>query len=77
MDMVGESEIESVDDCRIRDDGGISVVGGGVNLVVAGKSVGGSKFGARENFPDNIKVLEEERPAGLSTREFTRVFDIG
>ena len=75
--MAGESEIKSIDDRRIRDDGGISVVGGGVNLVVAGKSVGGSKFGARENLPDNIKVLEEERPAGLSMREFTRVFDIG
>ena len=75
--MAGESEIESIDDCRIRDNGGISIVGGGVNLVIAGKSVGGSKFGARENLPDNIEVLEEERPAGLSTREFTRVLDIG
>ena len=75
--MAGESEIESIDDCRIRDDGGISVVGGGVNLVVVGKSVGRSKFGTRENLPDNIEVLEEERPAGLLAREFTRVLDIG
>ena len=55
--MSGKSEIESMDDCRFWDNGGIGVVGGGVNLVVTGKSIGGGKFGARENLPDNIEVL--------------------
>ena len=55
--MVGKSEVESIDDCRFWDNGGIGVVGGGVNLVVAGKSVCRGKFGARKDLPENIEVL--------------------
>ena len=55
--MAGKSEIESINDCRFWDNGGIGIVGGGVNLVVAGKSVGRGKFGAWKNLPDNIEVL--------------------
>ena len=57
LDMAGEGEVKSTDNHRFWNNSGVIVVGGGVNLVVAGKGVSGSKFGARENFPDNIKVL--------------------
>ena len=57
MDVARKSEIESVDDCRFWDNSSIGVVGGGVNLVVVGKSVGRGKFGAWKNLPDNIEVL--------------------
>ena len=57
MDVAGKGEIKSVVDCRFWDNGGIGIVGGGVNLVVAGKGVGRGNFGTWENLPDNIKVL--------------------
>ena len=55
--MAGKGEIKSIVDCRFWDNGGIGIVGGGVNLVVAGKGVSGGNFGTWENLPDNIKVL--------------------
>ena len=29
------------------------------------------------DLPDNVKVLEEEGPASLATREFVRVLEVG
>ena len=55
--MTGEGEIKSIDDCRFWNDGGISIVGRGVDLVVAGKGIGRGEFGTQENFPNDIKVL--------------------
>ena len=57
LDVTGKGKIKSTDNHRFWDNSGVSVVGGGVDLVVAGKGISGSKFGARENFPDNIEVL--------------------
>ena len=34
-------------------------------------------MGPRGDLPDEIKVLKKEGPASLSTREFTRVLEIG
>ena len=55
--MVGEGEVKIIDNCRFWDNSGVIIVGGGVDLVIAGEGVGVSKFGTWENFPDNIKVL--------------------
>ena len=76
MDVMGEGEVESIDDRRFRDNGSVNVVRGGVDLVIAGKGIGGGEFRTWENFPENIEVLQEKGPAGLSTREFMGVFDV-
>ena len=55
--MAGKGEIKSIDNCRFWDNNGVINVGGGVDLVVAGKGIGRGKLGTWENFPDNIKVL--------------------
>ena len=57
MDVTGKSEIESIDNCGFRDNSGIGIVGGGVDLVVAGKGVSRSEFGTWENLPNDVKVL--------------------
>lgn len=50
---------------------------GNIKVIVARKSISGSHLCIGKNFPDNIKVLEEERPTSLSTRKFARVLTIG
>ena len=55
--MTGKGEIKSIDNHRFRDNSGVGIVGGGVDLIIAGKGVSRSEFGTRENFPDNIEVL--------------------
>ena len=77
MDVAGKGEIKSIDDCRFWHNSSVSIVRGGIDLVIAGKGISQSEFGTRENLPDNIEVLQKEGPAGLSTREFAGVFDIG
>ena len=75
--MAGKGKIEGVDYGRFGDDGGIIIVKGSVDLVVAGEGVGGGKFGTRKNFPDDVEVLQEKRPLGLPAREFAGVFEVG
>ena len=55
--MAGKGKIEGIDYGRFGDDGGIIIVKGSVDLVVAGEDVGGGEFGTRENFPDEVEVL--------------------
>ena len=55
--MVGKGKIEGTNYSRFRDNGGIVIVKGSVDLVVAGEGVGGGEFGTRENFPDDVEVL--------------------
>ena len=57
LNVAGKGKIEGIDDSRFRDDGGIVIVEGSVNLVVTGESIGGGEFGTRENFPDDVEVL--------------------
>ena len=57
LNVAGKGKIEGINDGRFRDDGGVVIVEGSVNLVVAGEGVGGGKFGTRENFPDDVEVL--------------------
>ena len=77
FDMASKSEVECLDDYWVRDDRGIDIIRGSVNGVSMGEGIGGGHLGTRENLPDNIKVLEKEGPAGLSSRQFAGVFDIG
>ena len=57
LDVTGKGEIQSIDNRGFWDNSGISVVRGGVDLVVSGKGVSGSEFGTWENLPNNIEVL--------------------
>ena len=57
LDVTGKGKIKSIDNRRFRDNSGIGIIGGGVNVVVAGKGDSGSEFGTWENFPNDIKVL--------------------
>ena len=57
MDVSGEGEIEGVDNCRFRNDGGVVIIGGGINLSIVGKSVSRGEFCTREYLPDDIEVL--------------------
>ena len=57
MDMVGKGEIEGINDGGFRNNGCVIVVKGRVDLIIARESIGRSEFGAREDFPDNVKVL--------------------
>ena len=75
--MMGEGEVEGVNDDWVGDDRSIDVVGGGVNEVTGREGVGGSHLGTQEDFPDDIKVLEEQGPASLVLRQFARVLYIG
>ena len=57
LNVAGKGKIESTNYGRFRDNGGIIIVKGSVDLVVAGEGVGGGKFGTRENFSDDVEVL--------------------
>ena len=54
---MGEGEIQGADDRGLWDDSNVSIVRGGVDLVVVRESISGSEFGTWENLPNNIKVL--------------------
>ena len=71
--MASEGEIEGINHGGFRNDGGIVIVEGSVNLVIAREGVGGGEFGTREDFPDDVEVLQEKRPSGLPTRELTGI----
>ena len=55
--MAGKGEIEGINDGGFGDDGGIVIVEGSVDLVVAREGVGGGEFSTWENLPDDVKVL--------------------
>ena len=55
--MTGKSEVKGIDNCGFRDNSCIGIVGGGVDLVIAGKGVSGSEFSTWENLPNNVEVL--------------------
>ena len=77
FDMMGEHEVKRVDDHGVGEDGSISIVPSGVEVIPPRESISGSHASSRGNFPDDIKVLKKEGPASLSQGEFTRVFEIG
>ena len=55
--MTSESKVEGIDDSGLRNDGGVIIIEGSVNLIVARESVGRSEFSTWEDFPDDVKVL--------------------
>ena len=75
--MSGKREIKRVDDHGFRQDGSISIVPSGVEVVPPGESISGSHVSPRGDFPDEIKVLKKEGPASLTLGEFVRVLEIG
>ena len=77
LNVTGEREIKRVDDHGFRQDGSVSVVPRGVQVISPRESISGSHVSSRGYFPDEIKVLKKEGPVSLSTREFTRILEIG
>ena len=75
--MAREGEIESIDDHRIREDGGIHVVSRGIQVILSRESVHRLHLHSRGHLPDNVEILEKEGPVSLMTREFVRIFQIG
>ena len=57
LNVAGEGEIEGVNYGGFGDNGGVIIVEGSVDLVIVRESVGRSKFSARKDFPDDVKVL--------------------
>ena len=55
--MSGEGEVKGVNNCGFRNNSGVVVIGGGVNLIVARESVSGGEFSTREDLPNDVKVL--------------------
>ena len=66
--MTSKSEVEGIDDNQFRNDRSIDIIEESVNEVAMREGIGRGHFGAWEDFPDNIKVLEEEGPASLMLR---------
>ena len=66
--MTSEGKVECLDDYWVGNDGGVDIIGGGVDGVSTGEGISGGHFGTRKNLPEDIKVLKEEGPAGLSSR---------
>ena len=65
-----------MDNHWVGNDRGVDIIRGSVNEVTTGEGVSRGHLGTRKNPPDDIKVLEEEGPTGLSLRQFARVFYI-
>ena len=66
--MTGKGKVECLDDYRVGNDGDVNIIKGGVNGISTGEGIGGGHLGTRKNLPDDIEVLKEEGPAGLSSR---------
>ena len=66
--MTGEGKIKSIDNNRFRNNGGINIVKGSVDRVPVREGVSRGHLGTGEDFPYNIKILEEEGPVSLATR---------
>ena len=74
--MTSKSEIQSIDNNWFGDNGGVNIIQGSINGIVVRQSVSRGHLGTREDLPDDVKALEEEGPASLASRQFTRVFDV-
>ena len=75
--MARESEVEGIDDHRIREDGSICIVGSGIQEILSRKGISGSHLCSRGNLPDDVKILEKEGPASLAMRELARILEVG
>ena len=73
FNVLSESEVQGVDDNRFGNNGSIDIIQGSVNEILTREGISGGHLGTREDFPDDIKVLEEEGPASLASRQLVRV----
>ena len=77
FDVTSKSKIQGIYNHWLRNNGGINIIRGSVYGIMTRQGIGGSHLGTRKDFPNYIKVLEEEGPASLLSRQFAGVFDIG
>lgn len=76
FNMKSKGNIQSVYNDGIRNNRDISIVLGYIHIITMREGISRSYLCARENFPKNIKVFEEERPTNLLAREFMGVFEV-
>ena len=74
---MSRSEVQGVDNHWFGNNRGVDIIQGSINEVVTRQGIRGGHLGTRKDFPNYIKVLEEEGPASLGLRQFVGVFDIG
>ena len=75
-DGLGEGEVKSIDDNRVRDNGGRVIVKRCINIILARKSVCKAHLRTWGDDPFNVEVLKKEGPVSLMMREFARVLDV-
>ena len=75
--MAREGEVEGIDDHRIWEDGGVCIVGSGIQVIFLRKGISGFHLCSWGNLPDDVKILEKEGPAILAMREFAWIFEVG
>ena len=46
-------------------------------MILSRKGISGSHLCSWGNLPDDVKILEKERPASLAMREFVRILEVG
>ena len=46
-------------------------------MILSREDISGSHLHPRGNLPNDVKILEEEGPVGLATREFAQIFEVG
>ena len=59
------SELEEKTGSDCGDNSDVGIVREGIDVVPSKESICGGKLHPRENFPGNVEVLKEERPASL------------
>ena len=72
-----EGEVKGIDDHRIWEDGGVYVVGSGIQVIFSRKGISRSHLCSWGNLPDNVKILEKEGPVSLAMREFAWILKVG
>ena len=75
--MVGQGEVEGIDNHGVRKDGSVHIISSGVQVILLRKGISRSHLHSWGDLPDDVKVLEEEGPASLVMREFVRIFEVG
>ena len=60
-----QCKVKGVDDHGVRENGSISIVPSGVEVIPLGESISRSHVSAWGDFPDEVKVLKKEGPASL------------
>ena len=71
-----EGKVKSIDDNRVRDNGGCVIVRRCINIIFARKSICRAHLRTWGDNPFDMEVLEKEGPVSLMTREFVRVLDV-